>query len=249
MDQDKEYTPISPHGDLEEAVENVWVVQGSYNMMPGVRIGRTMTIVRRGTELIIFNSIRVNKKVEEEILGLGQVKHLVRLTHAHGCDDAYYKDTFGAGVVYWDMEGEAAKGVAPDKYLTEDGEKPIEDATILIFQGVKMPEAAFLIPDAYGTLITADCIQNGCPSPHASWIGLATWTAMGFRTESCTCPPMWRQFYYNGEDLFPNFERLLQLNISNCITGHGPPKVGDAKMEILQALSKVSEGKGWKAAE
>jgi hypothetical protein len=215
----KKYPPVTPHGELEKVSDNVWAVQGSFNMLPGNRIGRTMAIVKRGDDLTIINSVRVNDEVEAKIKELGTIKNIVRICHSHGVDDLYYKDTFKA--VFWDQElGERSTAGKADKFLTEDGEKPIDDCKIVIFKGTKMLEAILWIPDDGGTLMTSDCIQNGQVSPHASFMWKHMMQGlMGFKTKCCTNVSMWRSLFYNGEDLYPNFERMLLLDFENLVPG------------------------------
>ena len=95
------YLNVTPHGEVEKVLDGVYIVRGSFNMMPGIRIARTMCIVQRGSSLTIFNSIRVNEKVEAQIKALGSVDKLVRLNAFHGADDQYYLDTFKCK--YWSV--------------------------------------------------------------------------------------------------------------------------------------------------
>ena len=89
-------TPIYPHGNIEEIVEDIFVLRGSIKMNPLLRITRNMGIIRNGDELTLINPVRVNTKVEAQLTALGKIKHVMRLGAFHGVDDPYYVEKFGA---------------------------------------------------------------------------------------------------------------------------------------------------------
>ena len=224
------YPAVCEHdGELTKISENVYIVLGSYAMLPMVQISLTMTVVRRGgSDLTILNSMRVSKQLEDEILKLGTIKNLVRLSGSHGASDQYYKDTFGA--TYWDLPGAEENSnctktnIKPDKLLSDDEgaeEFCIPDAKVILIKAAKCPDAIVWIPDLGGTIITSDFIQNGRPAPYKSCGGKAITSMMGFNTNVCTCPPPYFMVNGNGEDLYqPNIPKLLALpNFENCISG------------------------------
>ena len=221
MSSDKKYPAIQPHGGLEKVVDNIYVVFGSYKMMPGTRISLTMTIVVRGSDVTIINSMRVNSEVEEEIKKLGTIKNVVRICANHGSSDEYYIDTFNA--TYYDLPGGAdiagaTKTPKASKELPD--EFPISDAKVIMIKDLKYPEAVVLLPDGNGTLITADFIQNGRPAPHKSFVGSALTSMLGFNTGCCSTPPLFFKAYGDGKDIYqPNVPGILELDFENIITG------------------------------
>jgi hypothetical protein len=223
------YTPVTDHGELTKVLDNVYIVRGSFNLGLGIMIGRTMTIVKRGDDLTVINSIRVNEEVEAEIKKLGTIKHLVRLCTGHGTDDAYFINTFEP--TYWSLEGIApvADTKAHDKALTEDGERPIPDMKLVLFKNTplkKWHECVIWIPDSDGTLITCDFIQNQTTTDHTSFMGKHISYWMGFQGE-CKCSPMWRSA--NGMDHWDDIERILAWDFENLVAAHGGAKIGGAK--------------------
>ena len=221
MSSDKKYPAIQPHGGLEKVVDNIYIVQGSYKMMPGTRISLTMTIVVRGSDVTIINSMRVNSEVEEEIKKLGTIKNVVRICANHGSSDEYYIDTFNA--TYYDLPGGAdiAGATKTPKGAKElPDEFPISDAKVIMIENLKYPEAAVLLPDGDGTLITADFIQNGRPAPHKSFMGSALTSMLGFNTGCCSTPPLFFKAYGDGKDIYqPNAPGIMELDFENIVTG------------------------------
>jgi hypothetical protein len=223
------YTPIYDHGELTKVLDNVYIVRGSINLMFGIMIDRTMTIVKRGDDLTVINSIRVNEEVEAEIKKLGTIKHLVRMCTGHGADDTYFNNTFEP--TYWSLEGIAPviNGKTHDKALTEDGERPIPDMKLVILKNAplkKMHECVIWIPDNDGTLITCDFIQNNIAPGHANFVGKHMSYLMGFRGE-CKCTPVWRSTM--GMDHWDDIERILAWDFENLVAAHGSAKIGGAK--------------------
>ena len=227
MATEKKYAAVLPHGGLEKISDNVFWVSGGYSMMPGVRIGCTMTIVKRGTDLTIFNSLRVSQELEEEIKKLGTIKNVVRICANHGSCDEYYIDTFGA--TYWDLPGAAdAKGatkVPITENLLSDGDgglPPIPEAKIILLKSIATPEAVVFLPnDGDGILICGDFIRNAeQPCLHQSFGGKAMSSLMGFNTGCCSTPSPFFFFYGKGEDIYgPNVPVILDLKFDTFVAG------------------------------
>jgi hypothetical protein len=239
------FAPVTEHGELTQVLDNVYVVHGSFNLGAGMRIGRTMTIVKSGdNDLTIISSIRVNESTEEEIKKLGTVKHLVRLAHGHGVDDAYYVKTFQP-ITYWSLEGMKTYGSIPkaEKFLTEeeDGEGPIPGMKVILFKNAAKPEGAIWIPNSGGTLITVDIIQNNITaSEHANKMGKGVAYWGGFLGE-CRCVPLWSMV--NGVNHLEELEKIIAWGFENFISAHGTPIVGGAKAQIEATVKKTFKKK------
>jgi len=218
-EDDPKYRPVAPHGDLEEVADNVYVIMGSHVFVKGLRFGLTMTIVKQGNELTIINPYRLRQEVEDQVLKLGTIKHLVRISSMHGACDQYFIDKHQC--TYWDLpapEGKLPKG---DQILKEGGEFPIDGAKILMMENLKAPECVVWIPNGGGTLLTADIIQNGRPRPHNSWGGNLFNRAVGFlKVPHCGCPAFYRTNVDIGKDMYkPNFPRILELEFETIMPG------------------------------
>ena len=46
-----------PHGTLTEVTSGVHCVRGEFRMGPGIRIGRTMTVIDSGEGLVVCNAV------------------------------------------------------------------------------------------------------------------------------------------------------------------------------------------------
>jgi hypothetical protein len=82
--------PLLPHGPIEEVFPDVFLVRGSFAPSRGIRFDRNMTIVRKGGELVVLNSVRLSDDGEAQLAKLGKLKHVVRLGAFHGADDGYF---------------------------------------------------------------------------------------------------------------------------------------------------------------
>ena len=228
MSEEKKYPAIQPHSGLQKVSDTIYWVSGCFKPgPPGVRIGVTMTIVKRGEDLTIFNTTRVSKAVEDEIAKLGTIKNVVRLSGHHGMADEYYIDTFKA--TYWDLPG-ISEGVKPKPTKTphtdnllSDGEGgcgPIPEATVHLVKNLKTPDAVVLLPDDGGTLICADFIQNGIPTPENSFGGKLIKGIFGFNTGCCNTPKMFFKAYgkETPEDIYePNVPVVLGMKFDTII--------------------------------
>ena len=97
------YARVFPHGELEEIGRDVFMLRGSINLNPVVRITRNMALVRDGKEVSLINPVRVNEKVLKQIGGLGAIAHVIRTGAFHGIDDPFYVETFNAAM--WAQPG------------------------------------------------------------------------------------------------------------------------------------------------
>jgi hypothetical protein len=235
MTEHTKFAPVRPHGKLVKVVDDVYLLEGSFPMMPGVRFGRSMTIVKNGDDLTVINSVRVDEETEGEIKKLGSIKNLVRLNTAHGVDDPYYFKTFKPK--YYSIAEEPMENAPHDINLTEESEVPIPGAKLIVFKKKKPEfECAMWIPQGGGTLVSCDAIQNGATPDHASFLGQGFCSMVGF-AKPCNCPFMWRQLY--GMDHWNEMERILALDWDNLCSGHGPAKIGGAKAEVEKNLKEI----------
>src|SRR5512146_3001878 len=109
------HPPALAHGPITKVCDGVHVVRGTYPMAPGMRIGRTMTIIEAGDGLAVLNPVRLDEAGEAELAKLGAVKHLVKISDSHSHDDDYYIHRFHAKA--WALAGAKLKGFSEDKRL------------------------------------------------------------------------------------------------------------------------------------
>lgn len=86
------YPAALVHGALTEVADGVHCVRGSFPMGPGVRIGRTMTVLRGDDGLVVLNAVRLSASAQQELDALGPVKHLIKLSDSHFIDEPFYAD-------------------------------------------------------------------------------------------------------------------------------------------------------------
>ena len=94
--QNQTYAPAYPHGKIEQLFWDIFWVQGSIRVGPGMSMNRNMVIIRNRHELTLINPVRLNETEERKLEKLGRVTHVFRLGDFHGLDDQYYVDKYQA---------------------------------------------------------------------------------------------------------------------------------------------------------
>ena len=229
------FPPVQPHGPIETFGDDVFFVQGSVRMGPGVRINRNMVIVRSGTDLALISAVRLCEEEEKRLTDLGDVRHVVKIGHFHGMDDAYSLDRFGAD--YWTLPGGARPRDPSPTRLLRPGELPIPDAELFEFRDAREPEAALLVNRAGGILITCDSVQHHPDTRGCSLIGKALSHALGFTRRPAQIGLPWRKSMTpRGKTLRADFERLASLHFSHLIAAHGAPLRDTARADLRATI-------------
>lgn len=228
----------SYHGPIREIFPDVFYAQGTVTMGPGVRITRSMVIIRENGELSLVNAIRLGPEGEAELEKLGQVKHLLKIG-SHGMDNPYYIDKYQPKI--WSRK-EVELDYEPDVVIEENGELPFGNATIFKFQNATSPEFPILLHREGGVLITCDSVQNWDKKDLkiGSFIGGLVTRFLGFLGPA-KIGPMWLKTVTDksGPNLSPDFQRLLALEFKHLLSGHGSPLLNDAKNALEKEVSKV----------
>lgn len=231
------HPPAHPHGPIRQVHTDVWIVTGSFPIMPGVSIPRNMTIVREpaGTvggggsgRLVLFNSVRLTPAGEAELEALGRVTDVVRIGAYHGGDDPWYKERFGATI--W-----APAGIREPycEYRTlAEGDSPLSDATPFVFRGGTTAEAAVIVARDGGILITCDAFQNWTTFGAVSWLLKPVMPLMGFGPAMIGAPWTRRM----GPGIRGDFERLVELPFVHLLPGHGEPLRDRARVVLPDAM-------------
>ncbi len=233
-----DHPPALPHGPIEEIVDDIFWVQGSVDLKPGVRITRNMVIVRSGCDLTIVSPVRLSPDGEAALEKLGKVRHVMKIGFYHGMDDAYYLERFGAA--YWALPGGTRpKDPAPDQELKADS-LPLDDAELFEFRHTVNKEAALLVRRGGGVLITCDAVQHWASTDGCSETALPAIKQIGFRARPAQIGPPWLGgMTPEGGSLQSDFERLAELEFKHLIGGHGQPLSVGPK-EALQATMKAT---------
>ncbi len=226
-----DFAAAMPHGELVEIVPDVFWMQGSVRMGPGMTINRVMTVLRHEGELTVVNAIRPS---DPSVLDrLGKVTNLLKIG-THGMDDAWYRSHYGAAL--WAFEG----AVGADRVLGADTEQPLPWLSTFAFEHTNKPELALLADRGAGVLITCDSVQNWPDTQRCSLLAKALTPLMGFTARPAQIGPPWRKMQTpKGGSLQQDFERLVALPFDHLIGGHGAPLQGGAKA-ALQATIKAT---------
>lgn len=208
-------------------------------MGPGMRIGRTMTIVEADDGLAVINPVRLDEAGEAELEKLGKVKYLVKISDSHSHDDRYYVDHYRATV--WALEGAKLKGFSEDKRLGPDS--PFSGATVIEYEGTKgWRECAVLVTNAGGTLVTCDALQNHVDGDKegTSFLARVMTPMMGFKG-GLIAPKMWRRYQkISGSAVTKAFASVVDKSFANLVGGHGPPVIGGADVAARAAVKAAS---------
>ena len=226
-----------PHGAITEVVPGVHCVRGEFRMGPGVRIGRTMTVIDGGEGLVVLNAVRLDDESQSKLDEQGEVKHLVKLSDSHGIDEPFYADRYKPTV--WSLPGVQLENLTAGEDLT--GEGPIKGGVVVDYgQTAGWRESAYWVPLGGGTLVTCDAVQNCEDTEFASFGGKMMTSVMGFKG-GVVVPPMWRRFQkLSGPAVSDTLSRLTELSFENLVTGHGPPVIGGADARLRNAIQSAS---------
>ena len=237
-DRAHDFPPALPHGPITPVVEGVYLVRGSYRMGPGVVISRTMTVVKNPDGLVVLNAMRLSDAGQAELDRLGNVKHLVKLSESHGVDEPFYVDRYKPEV--WTVSGaKCPGGMTATKVLGPAC--PIAGGVVIDYPGsAGWKERALWIPNAGGTLITCDSLQNHADGEYSSAVGRFVTSMMGFKG-GVIVAPMWRKMQkLKGAQVEQALAGIKQLSFANLVTGHGPAIIGGAEQIAKTAIDRAS---------
>jgi hypothetical protein len=231
------FPPALPHGPIVRVTDGVHTVRGTFAMGPGIRIGRTMTILERAGTLVVLNAIRLSAEGEAALDRLGKVAHLVKLSDSHSLDEPYYADKYRPEV--WAMAGAKLGGLEAKRELGKAA--PLDDSLVLDYPGSSgWRECALLVKTGGGTLVTCDAIQNHVDAEGASFLGRIMTPLLGFKG-GVIVPKMWRKYQkLNGEAVRNAFAPILEHSFSVLSTGHGPAITGEAATNVRKAVEAAS---------
>ena len=235
----KKYPKAPKHGNIQEIFNDVFLVSGSVNMIPGVRLSRNMIIVREGTALTLISAIRLNEEGLRQLDSLGKVEHVVRLGDYHldfknGVDDPFYIDRYQAN--YWTMKGmNSRNGLVDSNLMMPDGKFPFSEATFFTYETSKRSEGLILINREGGILIAADSIQNMVPDRFFSPLGKLVLRIGGFFKTANVGPAWLKKCKPNESD----FVKVKQLNFNHLVPSHGLPIKNTAKEEVSKTYNRL----------
>ena len=235
---DNHYPAAQRHDPIEELFEDVFWVHGSMRLAPGMRINRNMVVLRDGSDITLISPVRLSQEGEAALDALGTVKHVVRIGPAHGYDDRYYVEHYGAE--FW-RHRIGGRYLIPKvtKALAGGAKLPVKDAELFAFEETKFPEFAILVKRDGGLLITCDSLQNWVNRRHCSLLARVAMPITGFKLNTLVGPPWKKAMTREGGSLRPDFERLLELDFDHLIAAHGALCRGGAKARVREAVARA----------
>lgn len=233
-----EYSPAWPHGPLQPAFPEVFVVVGTnrtHHDGVDLQTSRTMTVVREGDALTLINTVRLGDAGLAALEQLGQVRHVVRLGAFHGRDDPFYCDRHGATL--WAPPGTThADGRATDRTLAPGEPLPLADTQVFAFTSARFPEAALLLAREGGILITCDAVQNWTHVDRFFSPETGRMFADGGLIRAANVPSTWRHACQPDPR---EFARLLALPFCHLISAHGEPLRDEAHARLAATVAEL----------
>lgn len=230
-----EFAPALPHGPLQELFPDIYLVRGSFPIAPLVTIPRNMLVIRQGRALTLVNAVRLSPEGERQLQELGTIEHLVKLGHFHTRDDPYYRSTFAP--TFW----ASVPTDSQTRELQDGGESPLDAARVFRFAAAKHGEAALVVQQPQGNLlVTCDSVQNWEDTAGCSLVGGLACRAMGLISPA-KIGPLWLKEMSRGQPqvLRPDFDRLVQLDFSHLIAGHGSLLRDQAKQALVASCERT----------
>lgn len=230
-----DFPPQLPHDDLTEVFSNVFYVQGQIQANFGdftAHFSRTMTVIRDGTSLTLFNTLRLDAAGLASLDALGKVTNVVRLGAFHGRDDAFYLDRYGAAM--WALDGtEHERGVVTDKPMVPGEQGPCEDGTVFSFETATAAESIYHLARHNGILISCDSFQNMLePDRFFDAQTIKLMTTSGFFNPANIGPGWAKRTAVQSAD----FQRLMTLKFRHLISAHGAPLMDEAHAMMQKSI-------------
>ena len=230
------HPPAQKHGELREVLPDIFFVTGTFKASGLVSFGRNMTVVRRGGELVIVNSVRLDDAGLAALDKLGKVTHVIRLAGNHGMDDPFYAERYGAKV--WVIKGQKYRAFTPHHEIDASTELPIPGAKAYVIDAAA-PEGLLLLPEHGGTLIAGDCLQNwATPDENCSFVARVMMRPMGF-IKAHNVGPMW---FKKAKPPKAQVRGILDLTFANVLPAHGAPVIGNARELYRPRIDVVASG-------
>jgi len=215
------FPPACPHGEIQTLYPEVFWVQGSIKVGPGMSLNRNMVILRAGRSLTLINPVRLDDDGLRALDALGEVTRIIRLGDFHGRDDAFYRDRYPC--LFWAQSGQTTYPESDiDVLIDEAAPGPIKDSQFFVFRHARFPEAALLLRQ-HGLLITTDALQY-----YQNWRYFSPFTkfvfrVFGFRRGMNIGGPWLKRVTPRHGSLEEDFQRLCALPFDALIAAHGQP--------------------------
>jgi hypothetical protein len=229
------YSPAWPHSAITEIFPDIFFVMGTnitHHNNAELQHSRNMIIIRENGKLSLINTVRLDEKGLAALDALGEVKNVIRIGAFHGRDDAFYLDRYHAKL--WALkEMTHANNRATDIQLVPNGQMPISDCSIFIFETSTYPEGILHISQHGGILITCDSIKN--------WVTADPFfspeTARAYEEQdffgAASISQVWKQACNVSAS---DFARLKTLAFNHLLSAHGEPLLNNANELVTKTI-------------
>ena len=233
-----DYTPLMPHGVIEEVFPEVFFVRGTTRPNFGGaqwQFSRNMTIIREGEVLTLVNTVRLDDDRLAHLDGLGRVENVAKIGAFHGIDDAFYLERYGAK--QWALPGaEHFAGQATDMELRPGAAAPVARASVFLFETSNQPEGLLHLDQDGGILVSCDSLHNW-PEPDEFFDDdtVVRMRDAGF-IQPANIGPGWLR---GCEPEASDFARLKQLAFRHLVPAHGRVIHDDAHEQFSATFARV----------
>ena len=152
----------------------------------------------------------------------------------HGRDDAFYLDRYHAKL--WALtEMNHSNNRVTDIQLIPNGQMPLPNCSIFIFETSKHPEGILHIAQEGGILITCDSIKNWlAPDRFFSTETVKIYKEQGF-FGAANISNVWKQ----ACNVSPSdFVRLKTLKFHHLLSAHGEPLLNNAYEFVVKTIRR-----------
>ncbi|MCC2626294.1 MAG: hypothetical protein K0R14_2167 [Burkholderiales bacterium] len=231
------YSQVWPHSEIKEIFPNIFFVTGTnitHHNNAKLQHSRNMVIIRDNGKLSLINTVRLDDKGLACLDALGDVSNVIRIGAFHGRDDAFYLDRYNAKL--WALEGMIQDNNRNiDIYLTSNGQMPIPNCSVFIFETSRFPEAILHLSQQNGILITCDSIKNWlAPDQFFSTETAKLYQEQGF-FGAASISNVWKQACNVHSS---DFRRLKTLEFRHLLSAHGAPLLNNADELVAETISK-----------
>jgi len=236
-----DFPAATPHGEIRQIFEDVFIVTGSVMMAPEVQISRNMIILREGEALTLISTVRLNDKGLRALDALGRVKNIVKLGAYHlgvhnGLDDPFYADRYVPNV--WALDGmEHRDGLTTSHVPRPGGDMPVTQASLFTYHSSTMPEGMLLLHRDGGILISADSLQNWAEVDEFFSENAAIRMQQAGFIQPANVGPEWLRVCQPEPQ---EFARVAELEFTHLLPSHGTPILNTAKEEFITTFAKRS---------
>lgn len=229
---------------------NLFIVRSLFPMQPipyFMKLPITMTIARDDSgDLTLFNAFRVPEDVENQILALGQLRHVVKLGQFHGAADAYYcRSPKFSSPDYWAAPGATlSPGLDVTRELKPGGPLPIEGAQLYNLDGLPFVENVITVPvpGRRNALIACDALMHLADTSGAPILARLMMNMFGFTCElNAPQPaPIWLMKAVSicgKEAVIKWFSDIVAMDWDTVVCAHGTAVVDCSHEKVTEAVA------------